>query len=61
MRELTSWEIYQLERWGDILPEPNLEIEEPGERELERFYEWSGAMYERQLHEYDDQYTNTRY
>ena len=61
MTELTNWEIFQLERFGDILPLPNLKIEEPGERESERFAEWSHDQYERQLWEVQDQYTHTRY
>lgn len=53
MRELTNWEIYQLERWGNILPEPDMEIGEPGEEQARRFEEWSHAQYELQLNDYD--------
>jgi hypothetical protein len=52
-QELTNWQQFQLNRWGDILPIPDMEIEEPGEKESERYAEWSHMQYERQLHEYD--------
>lgn len=61
MRELTNWEIWQIQKYGNVLPLPNLKISEPGEEESERFAEWSHDQYERQLWEYQDQYTNTRY
>lgn len=60
MRELTSWEIYQIERWGNILEVPDMEIEEPGEDQARRFQEWDQLQHERLMHEYDDQYTNNR-
>lgn len=61
-RELTNYELWQAERFPDVLPAPYLfETEQNGEREAERFAEWSHDQYERQLHEYDDQYTHTRY
>lgn len=51
-RELTNYEQFQLDRWGDILPTPYIyESEEPGEREAERFAQWAHDQHERQLHE----------
>lgn len=61
MRELTNYELWQLERYGDFLPTPYLfETEQNGEPEARRFAEWSHLQYERQLHESDNDYTNYR-
>lgn len=61
IKELSNWEQWQLEKYGNILPLPNLQIAEPGEAEARRFNEWSHLQQERLLHEFDDQYTNTRH
>jgi hypothetical protein len=53
MTELTNWENFQLERFGDILPIPDMEIEEPGVAEAERFTEWCEMQAEFILHNYD--------
>lgn len=53
MTELTNYQQWQIERRGDILPEPNLEIGEPGEKEAERFAEWFHLCHERELKEHE--------
>lgn len=54
MRELTNYEQWQQERYGDILPTPYiLENEEPGEREATRFSEWFELQHELQLNDFD--------
>lgn len=52
-RELTNYELWQLERYGNILPTPYLEIEETNERDAERFSEWCEMQSELQLHDFD--------
>lgn len=51
--EQTNYEQFQIEKYGYILPEPNIEIEEPGEDEARRFAEWDHLQQEKLLHEYD--------
>lgn len=58
---MTNYEEWQLNCFGNILPDPNIEIEEPGQAEAERFQEWNELQRELELHEHDYQYTNNRY
>lgn len=53
---MSNYEEWQLSCFGNILPNPNIEIEEPGEEEARRFQEWNELQHERLMHEYD--YTN---
>lgn len=53
MTELTNWERWQLERFGDILPIPNMKISEPGEDELNRFDLWMQIQTEKELWEHE--------
>lgn len=51
--EFTNWELFQLEKYGDILELPEVEIEEPNEDQERRMAEYMNLNYERQLHEYE--------
>lgn len=50
---MDNYQFWQLENKGDILPDPDLEIEEPGEKEAQRFAEWSHLQNERELHQHE--------
>lgn len=50
-QELTNYQFWQIEYKGNILPDPNLEIEEPGEEEARRFAEWDQLNHELLMHE----------
>ena len=56
MNELTNYEQWQLDRFGDILPEPIVlpsgDVEGKNE-ELNRFSEWVELQAEQQLFEYE--------
>lgn len=48
---MTNYEEWQLNCYGNILPDPNIEIEEPGEDEARRFESWTNNEHEKQLNE----------
>lgn len=54
---MTNYEAFQLDRYGDILPEPVVlpsgEIEGTNE-EINRSVEWTELQAELQLHDYKD-------
>lgn len=53
MTELTNYQEWQLHCYGNVLPDPNIEVDEPGQAEAERFTEWCEMQAEFQLHNYD--------
>lgn len=56
MKELTPYEQYQLEAYGNILDQPLINKDgecESGEEEMKRFEQWNHEMAEQQLFEYD--------
>lgn len=62
MQELTNYQQYQLNRYGNILPEPLFlpsgEVIENNLEEIARATEWSAMQWERQLHEMEYQHSN---
>lgn len=53
---MTNYECWQIERYGDCLPEPEVTPSgelESGVESMERFTEWMELQHELQLHDYD--------
>lgn len=54
--DLTPYQQHQLETYGNILDQPEINPDgecESGEEEMNRFAEWNNEMAERELFEYD--------
>lgn len=54
-RELTNYEQFQLEKYGNVLPTPEAtpegDLYESGLEELDRLAEWTNAQAEQQMYE----------
>ena len=54
-RELTNYEKFQLEKYGNVLPTPEAtpegDLYESGLEELDRLAEWTNAQAEQQMYE----------
>lgn len=57
IENLSNYEFFQLERFGNILPEPVINPDgelEAGKEEADRFAEWTHNQEEQQLLEYEN-------
>lgn len=56
-KQLTNYEQFQLEKYGNVLPTPEAtpegDLYESGLEELDRLSEWINAQSEAQMHEYE--------
>lgn len=58
---MTNYEQWQLEKYGDILPEPGIQPDghtEASQQELERMAEWVNLQHANQLYEHERPFTS---